>query len=1312
MKKNFSFLLTLLLPFFLLSQKKIIKSTNTKRISITQAGNLGFPVIKSKPPIKRINSQRIVTSKNNKKTLSNTNLGSITTNNKSKIQKPSSFNLNSTPLRSFNQKIQKEKNYKHTSVRYSDFGTPIVIKSKFIGKDESLFNRNENENIYDYLEETKKLLKIENPKNEFFIKNKNIDKLGLLHIKYEQKFKNIPVYGKEIIIHLNKNKSVKSLTGSFIPSPINLNTIPLKTEKDIRNRLPKIFNTNFEKLEKENDQLNPELVIYRQNNKNFLAWTVKIYTSKIDYWEIFIDDKSGEILNKIYITCSIEHDHKKKNELPSITNKKPLGTGIDLNGVTQNINTFFQKELDTYFLIDTTKPMYSEVASPSYWNQNGVIVTSTQFGDSYYYRGNPENEWLDMPSEVSAHNHASLSYDYFYDVHGRNSYDNQGSNVESFVNVQSEKKDPETGEVIKDSITGETVYEDFDNAYWNGKGMFYGNGQYVFKPLAGGLDVVAHEFSHGVIQYTAGLIYENESGALNESFADIFGVMVDRDDWKIGEDIIKDLDYYPNGLMRSFEDPTLGGQPAHYDDIYIGDRDNGGVHINSGIPNKAFYLSAQEIGKDKAELIYYCALTNYLTRSSNFAQLRVAVESCAEDLYGADSFEINTVKNSFDTVGIVFTESEKEDSIEIEGNDLILSYDTDSSNPSTFYISNTDGTNFIPITTTKKYETKPSITSDGYLLVFINDENQVIGISLREDQIYEYTISEEKVWNSVAISKDKSKIALTTTSASDNTIYVYDIINNLWKNFELYTPTTAEGVNSGEVLYADSLEWDNNSEILIYDQYNKISRGDTDDTFYWDIGYMNVWDSENNKFDDGRILKLYDQLPDDVSIGYPSFAKTSNNIVGFDYVILDNNGGPFYYGCIANIETGELGYFSNNTWSVISFSTSDSQVIYNSFNNQSINIVKSVGLSDLIYPSDENQTLINYADWGIWFNQGTRDFDKDGVNDDYDLCPNTPEGKTVDQDGCSESQKDTDQDGINDELDNCINVSNPDQIDTDDDGFGDACDEDDDGDGVLDFYDICPNTISGDFPVDVNGCEIFTLPVNNFSIKVSELSCLNKNDGSILIDIENKTYDYIANLGEISINLNGSDGYSSKFENLGPGLYEICFSVVGIENYNQCFNFNISEPAELSVSSRKNLSAKVVTYDMSGSKSYKIKHNGNIIEVNDNYKRLNLEKGVNFIEIFTDKICQGKYSEEIFLSEEVEFFPNPTNDFVNFFVSGKDKSVDVFVLDSAGNQYINFCEEISDSRKIKIDFSLLNKGVYIVNLSGTTVKKSIKIIKQ
>ncbi|MBL30239.1 MAG: hypothetical protein CMC81_03215 [Flavobacteriaceae bacterium] len=1306
MKNNIFFLL-LLMPIILFSQKKATNSNQVNSISKFQANNLGFPVIKSKAPIKTNNIQRInthnkISSKNNSFTKS--------TNKKTKNIKPTPPNLNKRSPGSSNTKNHKEKNYKHKYIRYSKNGTPIHIKSKFIGNNSSLSNRNINENILDYLDETKDILKIENPKNEFLIKNKNVDKFGLTHIKFEQKFKNIPVYGKEIIVHLNKDKSVKSLTGSFIPSPIDIDTKPSKTPYDIKKRLPKIFNIKKDELIKENDPLNPDLVIYKKNNKNFLAWTVSLFTSKIDRWEIFIDDKTGEILDKIYITCSIEHNHKKKEKFElNISNKsKPLGSGTDLNGFQRNINTYLLD--NTYWLIDTSKPMFTANSSPTYYNQSGAIITSNQENGEYYYLYDNDNEWTD-PKAVSAHYNASLAYDYFYNVHGRNSIDNNGTNIESFVNVKEKKRDPETDEVIIDSVTGKPVYKDFDNAYWNGRAMFYGNGDLAFKPLSGGLDVVAHELTHGIIQYTASLIYQNESGALNESFADIFGVMIDRDDWTLGEDIIKSLDYFPYGLMRSFEDPTLGNQPAHYDDIYNGEDDNGGVHINSGIPNKAFYLIAQDIGKDKAELIYYCALTNYLTRSSDFTQLRIAVESCAEEVYGIDSNVINSVKNSFDSVGIVFKESEKESSIEIQGNDLILLYDTNSNDETTFYVSDTDGSNFIPITTTKKYETKPSITSDGYLLVFINDENQLIGISLREDQIYEYTISEEKVWNSVAISKDKSKIALTTTSATDNSIYVYDIINDLWKNFKLYTPTTAEGINSGEVLYADSLEWDNNSEVVIYDQYNKISRGNTEDSFYWDIGLLNVWDSENNKFDDGTILKLYDQLPDDVSIGYPSFSKTSNNIIGFDYVIIDNSD-VFYYGCIANIETGELGYFLNNTWSVISFATLDNQVIYNSFDDQNVNIIKSVELNDLIYPSSEYKNLINYADWGLWFNQGLRDFDKDGVSDDYDLCPNTPEGKTVDQYGCSESQKDTDKDGINDELDNCINIVNPEQEDTDSDGFGDLCDEDDDGDGVIDLYDICPNTISSDLPIDINGCEIFTLPAKNFSIKIDELSCLNKNDGSISLDIDDKSYDYIVTLEETELVLDLSNGHSSSFENLGPGLYEICFSIVGIDNYNQCFNINLIEPRELSVSSRKNISARSVTYNLSGSKFYKIKHNGNIIEVNDNNKKLILEKGVNFIEIYTDKFCQGKYSEEIFISEKVEFYPNPTSDLVNFFIHGKDKSVDVLVIDSTGNPYINICKEVSISRKIKVNLNMLGKGAYIVKIKGETVDQSIKIIKK
>lgn len=134
--------------------------------------------------------------------------------------------------------------------------------------------------------------------------------------------------------------------------------------------------------------------------------------------------------------------------------------------------------------------------------------------------------------------------------------------------------------------------------------MFYGNGAQSFMPLARGLDVAGHEMSHGVIESTANLDYEGESGAINESFADVFGVLIDRDDWKVGEDVVR-LGEFPSGALRNIGDPHNGAQtndfgrwqPRHVNEQYKGTADNGGVHINSGIPNYAFYLFVQEMAK-------------------------------------------------------------------------------------------------------------------------------------------------------------------------------------------------------------------------------------------------------------------------------------------------------------------------------------------------------------------------------------------------------------------------------------------------------------------------------------------------------------------------------------------------------------------------------------------------------------------------------------------------------------------------------------------------------------------------------------------
>ena len=945
---------------------------------------------------------------------------------------------------------------------------------------------------------------IKAPNDEFEIKEETKDKFGLTHLKFKQVFNKIPVYAKEIVVHLDKKGYVKSLNGSYISTPEKVNTTAQLDVEKVREKLPNIFGKSIGELEDLNDSIEPVLVIYEKKNQLYLSWYITIYSSYIDRWNLFIDDKTGAILDKIYTTCTIKTNHNHNNnfgEHNTSNNKKnyktgTTSTGVDLNGIERNLNTFFFN--DSYWLIDTTNPSYDSNLSNEL-DQKGAIQTLkyNSNDDNYYYQEN-QNNTFDDPSLVSAHYNASTVYDYFFNTFQRNSLDGNGGSTLSVTNIK------ENG-------------IDVDNAFWNGRFIGYGNGKTGFKPLAGSLDVAAHEFSHGIVQATAGLEYKDESGAIDESFCDIFGVLVDRDDWTLGEEVVND-EYYPNGFLRSLEEPKLGDQPDNYNDvIYLGtDIDNGGVHINSGIPNKAFYIIASSIGKDKAEQIYYRALTTYLTRSSDFLDLRIGLEESAIDIYGSNSAELISVKEGLDAVGILFEEVESASKIEVDGTDYILSYDTDPSNQTTFYISDPFAEEFVAISETE-IVTKPSISSDGYFLIFITEENNLNAISLESENIYEYVFDDSGIWNSVAISKDKSKIALTTTDSDDKNIYIYDFINSKWKTFELYTPTTAQGgLKSDQILYADALEWDNRSESIIFDQLNRIKRGNGEDLEYWDIGIMEVWDSEKNRFGSGNIFRLYSQIPENVNIAYPSISKTTNNILAFDYI--EEIDGEFYpYIVLLDIEKGDFNFFENNSldYSIPSFATLDNQIIYTKVDQEGSSDIYSRQISDFLVPSDQESLLIPFADYGIWFNQGQRDFDKDGVLDDIDRCPNSPAGVPVDDDGCAVSQKDTDQDGIYDNQDNCVEVPNENQIDTDNDGIGNSCDEDDDGDGVEDERDLCPDTPL-DSKVDINGCKIFSLPKNNFSLSVKEISCVGNDDGEIVFSAEDKSYDYLASISNKS----------------------------------------------------------------------------------------------------------------------------------------------------------------------------------------------------
>ena len=212
--------------------------------------------------------------------------------------------------------------------------------------------------------------------------------------------------------------------------------------------------------------------------------------------------------------------------------------------------------------------------------------------------------------------------DYFSKILQRNSIDNSGMDL--ILNVH--------------------YGEDYMNAFWDGDEMTFGDGDgEIFISFTQSLDVVAHELAHGVTQYTADLEYSGQSGALNEHFSDVFGSAITQyvlkqdagqADWLVGDEIMGP-DLYGESLRSmqapgtAYDNSLLGKdpQPAHMKDYYAGNDDNQGVHINSGIPNRAFYLVSMEIGTDKAALIWYNALQRLWSTAKFNDAVDVIVES-------------------------------------------------------------------------------------------------------------------------------------------------------------------------------------------------------------------------------------------------------------------------------------------------------------------------------------------------------------------------------------------------------------------------------------------------------------------------------------------------------------------------------------------------------------------------------------------------------------------------------------------------------------------------------------------------------------
>ena len=451
-----------------------------------------------------------------------------------------------------------------------------------------------------------------NKKGDFAVQN--VEKDGSSQIvRLQQEVDGVPVFGSVVVGNVAKDGTLKAVVNDAVNvkgKPGLAKKATLSEKKAIKLYQKAIKASEFEVAPK------AELVIYPVKDDAVYAYKVTstvLAGKEPSRWTYFIDANSGKVLNKF-------------DQLAHATGTTVLGTSATFNTTLS---------AGKYYLQDTTrgKGVYT------YDAKNRTSLPGTLWADA----DNVFNATYDRAA-VSAHVNASKTYDFYKNTYGRNSFDNAGARLNSTVHYST----------------------NYNNAFWDGTKMVYGDGDgTTFVALSGALDVVAHELTHAVTEYTAGLVYQNESGAINEAVSDIMGTVAEYTvgsnfDWLVGEDI-----YTPGvsgDALRSMSNPAAYGDPDHYSKRYTGTQDNGGVHINSGIINKAAYLlgnggtfynvSVTGIGVPKLGAIYYRALNVYLTPNSNFSSLRAAVVQSAKDLYGSTSAEATAAAKSFDAVGV------------------------------------------------------------------------------------------------------------------------------------------------------------------------------------------------------------------------------------------------------------------------------------------------------------------------------------------------------------------------------------------------------------------------------------------------------------------------------------------------------------------------------------------------------------------------------------------------------------------------------------------------------------------------------------
>lgn len=784
------------------------------------------------------------------------------------------------------------------------------------------------------------LFQLKEPEVEIRLVSEQDDELGQHHVRFQQVHQGLRVLDGELRAHFSIEGYLTSMESTLQGSPALAVTVPIITatmaREAVRAQTPAAQSST---------QTEPELVVHvAEGGRARLAWILETRVGLVHAWRVVVDATTGRVLSRQTRTV----------------HEGVTGRGIDARGTDRSLNVW--KAGDAYYMADVSKPLFVPGSDAIKGGRGVILITDGQQrrieqldeNDLSLISSSSPDQW-DVREGVSASFGLSEVYDYYLERHRRRSYDDAGGGINGLVRIGG-----------------------YDNAFWSSSLGLMGFGD--ARPYVASLDVIGHELTHGVIEKTAALVYERQPGAANEAFADIFGEMVEartmgHADWKVGSGL--------NSALRDLKDPSSMSLPSRMSEFArlpnTDASDHGGVHVNSTIISRAFYLLAEglpgSLGIGPAEKIFYRALALHLLAQSQFVDVRLAAIASADELYGRGSAASRKTAEAFDGVEILASPATAPPSAipVIAAADSFVSIEPgpfggyevwrreDALNDTTF------GRQIV----TQAKKSRPAIDGGGGYVLYITAANDLAGFET-SFPANRRTLGRPGRIHAVAGSPNGRFVALVLRDARTGVpqpqILMIDTErNNAERSFSLAVPLV-DGRPVEQVIFADAMTFSSDSTLLVYDSLSSVKFGPGNAVSRWSISALDLVNEKTSV--------LVPPLPG-IDSGNPSFGRAGNRYLLFEAV--DWAAGLSYV-FVADLFTGDSNplrsvAFSNGNFTYPCFTGDEKAVIFcapdgNRFGS-GVSIFKMPVTTSRLEAAGDPTMLIQDAYMAINYRRGT-----------------------------------------------------------------------------------------------------------------------------------------------------------------------------------------------------------------------------------------------------------------------------------------------------------------------------------------------------